>query len=162
VSVEELKSVENKVRAINAYAPIHHTQKSDVELKKILNKGAFDLNRILEFEPNFLEDVDHDHDEDISSISVTMDKPLDMNKFQRWVSTLLREQGVNILRSKGILNVKGMENRYVFQGVHMLMDDAEGMAWKSSDKRSSKLVFIGRDLDKVAIKHEFESCAAYD
>ena len=160
VSVEELKAVEGKIRAINAYAPIHHTQKSNVDLDKILDKGAFDLNRILEHEPNFLKDVDHAHDEDITSISVAMDKPLDMNKFQQWVRGLLRDQGVNILRSKGILSVKGIDNRYVFQGVHMLMDDAEGAAWKPDDKRSSKLVFIGRDLDKDSLKRDFEACAA--
>ena len=160
VTEEELSVVENKIRAINAYAHIHRTQKSNIELNKILDKGAFDLSRILEQEPDFLKDVDHEHDEDITSVSVSMDTPLDMEKFQKWVRTLLSERGVNILRSKGILNIKGMDKRYVFQGVHMLIDDAEGRAWKQDDKRDSKLVFIGRDLDKEALKREFVGCGA--
>ena len=160
VTEEELNAVENKIRAINAYALIHRTQKSNIELSKILDKGSFDLSRILQQEPDFLKDVDHEHDEDITSVSVSMDNPLDMEKFQNWIRTLLREQGVNILRSKGILNIKGMDKRYVFQGVHMLIDDAEGAAWKPDDKRDSKLVFIGRDLDKEALKRDFAGCGA--
>lgn len=160
VTKEELNIVESKIRAINAYAPIHHTKKSSIELDKILDKGAFDLNRILLQEPDFLKDVDHEHDEDITSVSVSMKNPLDMAKFQQWVRTLLRDKGMDILRSKGILNVKGMNNRYVFQGVHMLMDEAIGATWQPEELRDSKLVFIGRDLDKVALKQAFEACVA--
>jgi G3E family GTPase len=160
VRPEELQEIKNKIHAINAFAPIHHTQNSNVELTKILNKGSFDLNRILEQEPNFLEDVNHDHDETITSVSVSTDRPVDMNKFEQWVNKLLREHGVNILRSKGILSMKDMENRYVFQGVHMLIDTGVGVAWKPDDKRESKLVFIGRELNRDTLKLGFETCIA--
>jgi G3E family GTPase len=160
VTTDELCAIERKIRSVNPYAPIYHTEKSNVDLNKILDKGAFDLNRILEQEPDFLKDSHHEHDEDITSVSVSMRKPLDKEKFQTWVSLLLRNQGVNILRSKGILNVKDMESRYVFQGVHMLMDHGVGAEWKQGEERLSKLVFIGRDLHQETLKTGFEACAA--
>jgi len=159
VSEADLETVETKLHAINPFAKIHRTQKSEIDLGVILDKGAFDLNRILEFEPDFLEHGhDHDHEEEVTSLSVTADKPVDPEKFQKWMGALLQLRGGDIFRSKGILAIDGAPRRYVFQGVHMMMDSDWGSAWKNGEKRSSKLVFIGRNLDGDNLRRGFKDC----
>jgi G3E family GTPase len=161
VSPDELKAVEAKIREINKYAKVFHTTKSQIDLDKILDRGAFDLQRILEVEPEFLHDHHHhhEHDSEITSTSVTIDGPVNPERFRMWISGVLREKGQDILRSKGVLAVDGEDRRLVFQGVHMLMDSNFGQPWKPGDKRSSKLVFIGRNLDCGALERGFKACA---
>ena len=161
VSAAELESVEAKIREINKYAKVFHTTKSQIDLDKILDRGAFDLQRILEVEPEFLHDHHHhhEHDSEITSTSVTIDGPVNPERFRMWISGVLREKGQDILRSKGVLAVDGEDRRLVFQGVHMLMDSNFGQPWKPGDKRSSKLVFIGRNLDRGALERGFKACA---
>ena len=159
VSPEELAKVEGKIGAINRYARIFKTQKSQIDLDAILDKGAFDLGRILEFEPDFLHHGhDHNHEEEVTSLSITADRPVDPDKFQKWMGALLQLRGPDIFRSKGILAIDGAPRRYVYQGVHMMMDSAWGTAWKDGEKRSSKLVFIGRNLDGDNLQRAFEDC----
>lgn len=92
-------------------------------------------------------------------MSLTSDKPIDDQKFQRWISTILREFGTEIFRSKGILDIAGASKKYVFQGVHMMMDGDWGNPWKEGEKRTSKLVFIGRKLDAEQLRRGFAACA---
>ena len=188
VSADDLKRIEARVRALNPFAQIHHTARCDIALDKILDKGAFDLNRALELDPCFLHghahdpnhdhshDHDHDHghdhhhhdhaapsaihDEDIHSISLTTSKPLNATKFDTWINDVLMSEGQNILRTKGILNMAGQDNRYVFQAVHMVSEGTFTGAWPATDKRRSRLVFIGRKLDEVGLKAGFEACVA--
>jgi G3E family GTPase len=191
VDEAKLRQVESHIRQINPYARILRTKKSEVPLDAVLDRGAFDLKRILDIQPAFLEqdhdhdghdhhhDHGHDHDHDhhhhhhdeqrldpnrheggIESISFTTDKPIDVQAFQRWMSGVLQTKGADILRCKGILSVAGADNRYVFQGVHMLMDGDIGQPWKPGEKRMSKLVFIGRELDVDELKRGFEACTA--
>jgi len=151
--------VNDRIRKINPFAKIIKTTKCGAPLKEILNLDAFSLKRILEVEPDFLEsDHDHEHDDDVTSLSFVSDTPLDMEKFQNWFGNLLRTKGQDILRSKGILNFKGEEERYVFQGVHMLMDASPMGSWPKGKDRSSRVVFIGRDLDNMNLKEGFENC----
>jgi len=159
VSEDELKKVEDKIQAINRYARIFKTQKSEIGLDAILDKGAFDLNRILEFEPDFLHHGhDHDHEEAVKSLSFSADRPVDPEKFQKWMGALLQLRGPDIFRSKGILAIDGAPRRYVYQGVHMMMDSDWGTPWKDGEKRSSKLVFIGRNLDGENLQRGFNDC----
>ena len=159
VSAEELAKVEDRIRGINRYARIFHTQKSQIELEAILDKGAFDLGRILEFEPDFLHSGhDHHHEDEVRSLSITADRPVDPDRFQKWMGALLQIKGADIFRSKGILAIQGAPRRYVYQGVHMMMDSAWGTQWKDGEKRSSKLVFIGRNLDGDNLQRGFEEC----
>ena len=190
VSADDLKRIEARVRALNPFAQIHHTARCDIALDKILDKGAFDLNRALELDPCFLHghahdpnhdhshDHDHDHDhghdhhhhdhaapsaihdEDIHSISLTTSKPLNPTKFDTWINDVLMSEGQNILRTKGILNMVGQDNRYVFQAVHMVSEGTFTGAWPATDKRRSRLVFIGRKLDEAGLKAGFEACVA--
>jgi len=159
VDEKQLATVEERIRKINPYAKLYRTTKSNIELSQILDRGAFDLQRILEIEPHFLHHHhDHHHEEEVGSLSFTAERPIDPDRFQRWMGELLQRKGPDIFRCKGILDVQGAPRRYVFQGVHMLMDSDWGNPWKDSDKRASKLVFIGRDLDREALKQGFESC----
>ncbi|MCA0304930.1 MAG: GTP-binding protein [Proteobacteria bacterium] len=158
-SEDELKKVEDRIRSINRYARVIRTQKSQVELDAILDKGAFDLKRILEFEPDFLHSGhSHDHEEEVRSVSITADRPVDPDRFQKWMGALLQLRGPDIFRSKGILAIDGAPRRYVYQGVHMMMDSDWGTPWKDGEKRTSKLVFIGRNLDVENLQRGLDDC----
>jgi G3E family GTPase len=160
VTPEELTAVEAQIRAINPYAKINHATRADVPVDKLLDLAAFDLNRILETVPDFLEEDAHTHNEHLTSISLSVDAPLDLAKFNAWISHILQTQGANILRSKGILSYKGQDRRFGFQAVHMIADGDYVAAWKPGEPRVSRLVFIGRDLNRPQLRRGFESCAA--
>ena len=154
-----LERVESRIRKINPYAKIIHTTKCAAPLDEIIGLNAFSLDRVLEVEPDFLDsDHDHDHDDDITSVSFTSDTPLDFEKFQTWFGRLLQTQGQDILRSKGILEFSDRDERYVFQGVHMLMDGAPMGDWPKGKPRSSRVVFIGRGLENMGLKEGFDAC----
>jgi G3E family GTPase len=185
VSAEELGEVEARIRAINPYAKLHKTERAQIPLNEVLGRNAFDLDRILDIEPEFLaEDDDHDHDhhdhdhdhghkhahgrgglkhyhdEDMQSISIKSDKPLDPDKFFPWVQNLVQTEGPNILRSKGILSFKNDDDRFVFQGVHMILDGDHQRPWNQDERRDSRIVFIGRNLPEDKIRQGFEGCVA--
>jgi G3E family GTPase len=188
VSPGELAEVEARIRGINPYAKLHKTQRAQIALDEVLGRNAFDLDRILEIEPEFLHGDDHDHghhdhadghdhhhdhdhahhhgglkhyhDEDMQSISLKTDKPLDPDKFFPWVQNLVQTEGPSILRSKGILSFKNDDQRFVFQGVHMILDGDHQRPWKDGEKRDSRIVFIGRNLPGKKITEGFESCVA--
>ena len=160
VEVEGLGRVEDRIRGINPYTKIIRTEHCAANLDEVLGLKAFSLDRVLEVEPDFLtSDHDHEHDDDVKSISLVADAPLDLDKFQTWFGQLLQTRGQDILRSKGILDFKGEDDRYVFQGVHMLMDGAPMGAWPKGS-RQSRLVFIGRDLDTMGLEDGFAACRA--
>jgi G3E family GTPase len=181
VTKPELAEVEARIRAINPYAKLHRTERCSVALSDVLDRGAFDLDRILDIEPDFLEADDHDHDhdhhghdhhhhhdhghglkhyhdEDMQSLSLKTDKPLDPNMFMPWLQNLVQVEGGKILRSKGILAFHDDDDRYVFQGVHMMLEGNHQRKWKDGEARQSRLVFIGRELPEELIRTGFESC----
>lgn len=161
VEADGLKRVEARIRKINPYAKIIRTARCEAPLDEIVGLNAFSLDRVLEVEPDFLDsDHDHEHDDDVTSVSFVSDTPLDMERFQAWFGRLLQIRGQDILRSKGILDFAGLDERYVFQGVHMLMDGSPMGAWPEGKPRSSRVVFIGRDLDSMGLKEGFEACKA--
>jgi G3E family GTPase len=160
VSPEEAARVEARIRAINPMAQIFRTDHCALPVADLLDRGAFDLDRILEIEPKFLEEDDHEHDDKITSVSLQATRPLDAEKFNAWISDLLRVRGVDILRCKGIIDLKNSPVRFVFQGVHMLMNGAPGKPWQFGEARVSKFVLIGRDLDETELRAGFEACLA--
>ncbi len=187
VNPDELREVESRIRAINPYAKVHTTERCRIALDQVLERNAFDLDRILDIEPDFLggngHDHDHDHDhhhgdhhhhdhghehhglkhyhdEDMQSLSLKTDKPLDADKFFPWIQDLVAKDGPDILRCKGILSFKGDPDRFVFQGVHMILDGDHQRPWGVDEKRDSRAVFIGRKLDEAKIRKGFESCIA--
>ena len=188
VATDELSEVEARIRGINPYAKVHKTTRCDVPLAEVLARNAFDLDRIIEIEPDFFNGPDHEHehahnghdhahghdhdhhhaggglkhyhDEEMQSVSLKLEEPLDPDKFFPWVQDLVQKEGPNILRCKGILSFKGDDERFVFQGVHMILDGDHQRPWKEGEKRESRIVFIGRNLPQERIKAGFESCLA--
>ncbi len=160
VNPDELRDVELRIRAINPYARIHHTTRCEVAIGSVLGQGAFDLERILAIEPAFLEEDHHHHDEEVQSIALSSEKPLDPDRFFAWVQELVAREGPKILRSKGILSFKDDPQRFVFQGVHMVLDGDHQREWRADEKRESRIVFIGRELDAEAIEKGFKSSVA--
>jgi len=184
VTKDELADVEARIRGINPYARLHRTERSKIAIDEVLGRNAFDLDRILEIEPEFLHGDGHDHDdhphdhdhghdhhhhhgglkhyhdEDMQSLALRTDKPLNPDKFFPWVQDLVAKDGPNILRSKGILSFKNDPDRFVFQGVHMILDGDHQRPWKEGEKRESRIVFIGRNLPEDKIRSGFESCVA--
>ena len=160
VSPDELAAVEDRIRAINPYARIHRAKNCQVPIAEVLNRNAFDLDRIIELAPDFLEEGHHHHhDEDMQSVSVRHPGAVDPDKFMPWISDLTQREGPNILRCKGIVAFPGEPKRFVFQGVHMILDgDLQG-TWKDGETRQSRVVFIGRNLDEDAIREGFLSTA---
>jgi G3E family GTPase len=102
----------------------------------------------------------HHHDSEIASIGLEDPRPLDPNKLNDWLSYLLQSRGQDILRMKGVLNIKGEARRYVFHGVHMVYDGQLERPWPAGGLRRSRLVFIGRNLDRGELEAGFESCVA--
>ena len=164
VSENELSDVETKIKVINGSAPIYHTENSLIEPKELINIGAFDLDRTLEMDPEFLDtEAEHEHDQRVTSTSVRFVGELNVNKLQAWISKLLRTEAQDLFRYKGVLAVKGMDQKYVFQGVHMLFNGAyteEIGLWKEGEDRECRFVFIGRDLDHDALQERLMNCKA--
>ena len=181
VTEDELAAVEARLRRLNPLAPIHRAQRSNVALSAILGRGGFDLERILDLEPEFLnpphgeaghvhdEDCEHDHDhahhdhqhdDDIKGVALTFDAPLNGEAVSRWLNELLAAQGPDILRAKGILSVSREDRRLVFQAVHMILEGDLQRPWRPDETRTSRMVFIGRNLDEAKLRAGFEACAA--
>jgi len=188
VEAEELAEIEARIRGINPYARLHRTERCAVPLSEVLDRNAFDLDRILDLEPEFLE-TDHDHahghdhdhgghdhhhdhgshhhgglrhyhDEEMQSLSVAIDQPLSADQFFPWVQDLVTKEGPNILRCKGIISFKDDPERFVFQGVHMILDGDHQRPWRDDERRESRVIFIGRNLPQEKIKEGFRGCIA--
>jgi G3E family GTPase len=163
VTPEELAEVENKIRAINKFATIHRTQRSAVAIDEVLGRGAFDLKRMLELQPGFLEGEDeHEHDDEVTSVSFELQKPIDPERFNAWIGLLLQDKGPDLLRTKGILSYANEDRRFAFQAVHMIADGDFIGPWKDGEKRVSRIVFIGRNLNRPQLRRGFESCQVAD
>jgi G3E family GTPase len=158
VTPAELDAVEAQIRRINKFAKIHRATKSDVPIAELLNQGAFDLNRVLSHSPDFLTDDDHEHNDDIASMSFEAATPLDPERFNAWIGALLAEKGQDLLRTKGILSYEGEDRRFAFQAVHMIADGDFIGPWKQGEPRVSRIVFIGRNLNRPQLRRGFESC----
>jgi G3E family GTPase len=158
VTEAELEVVEHRLRAINAMASVVRTQFGKLDLHAILDVGAFDLDRVLEVDPTFLTETDHQHDDRVTSVGLELDGDVDVDRLNRWLGTLLGTKGVDIFRMKGILSVAGDDERFVFQGVHMLFDGRPDRPWRPDEDRRNRLVFIGRDLDRDDLTRSFAAC----
>ena len=158
VTPEEADAVERLIRAINPSAEIRRSVKSEVPVTALLDRGAFKLDRILEQMPEFLTDTDHEHDGEINSVSFEVARPLDPEKFNVWINELLQAKGQDLLRTKGVLAYANDDRRFAFQAVHMIADGDFIGPWKDGDARRSKIVFIGRDLNRPQLRRGFEAC----
>ncbi len=205
VTAQELANVEQVIRQINPIAEIHRTQRAEIDLSKVLGRNAFDLTRILDNDPHFLEGHDHDHAHDhecgpgcdhehhhdhghhehehhghhehvhenhghkgldarvhdttIGTVSL-IGGDMNPDKFFPWIQKITQADGPDILRLKGIISFAEDPERYVIQGIHMLIEGDHQRVWRQDEKRTSKLVFIGRKLDREKLERTFAACAA--
>jgi G3E family GTPase len=157
VEVCQLAAVTSRLQSINAMADIIPTSWAKVDLDRILGVGAFDLSRTLSLDPAFLDQGEHLHDTSVTSVGIELAGQVDPERLNKWLGKLLAEKGVDIFRMKGILAIAGEEQRYVFQGVHMLFDGQPDRPWGDTP-RSNRLVFIGRDLDRDSLHKAFAAC----
>jgi G3E family GTPase len=166
VEASQLDQLEAQIRSINALAKIYRTRNAEIEMEALLGVSAFDLNRALELDPEFLHEAEHghhhhhEHEAEVTSIAIVESGPLNPQKLNQWMSQLLQTQGPNIFRMKGILHMQGDDRRFVFQGVHMLFDGKPDRPWKPDETRRNELVFIGRNLDEAKLREEFRACLA--
>ena len=158
VSEADLEALEARIHTMNAMAKVYRTRDAAVEMDTILGVNAFDLNRALEVDPDFLGEDAHEHDETVGSIALVEAGELDGEKLNAWLSELLQTQGPDIFRMKGILNMAGEDQRFVFQGVHMLFDGRADRPWKPTETRKNELVFIGRNLNEAQLREDFRAC----
>jgi G3E family GTPase len=158
VSESVLEELERRIRGMNAIAKIYRTRNAELEMDALLGVRAFDLNRALEIDPQFLSEDAHEHDETVYSVALVESGAVDMQKLNDWLSYLLQTQGQDIFRMKGILNIAGEDNRFVFQGVHMLFEGTRDRPWKPNEIRKNELVFIGRNLNEAQLKADFQEC----
>merc|ERR1712037_269138 len=146
-----------RLRGVNKYAPIVRCTKADVGMEQVIDIKAFELARILEMDPEFLEDAEHQHDDSVYSVGWNLPGNLNMERTNTWIANLLRDQGVDIYRMKGILSMAGCDDKYVYQGVHMLFTGEVLEPWGDSP-RENRLIFIGKNLNKAQLMASFESC----
>jgi G3E family GTPase len=183
-SEDELRAIEARLHAINPLAPVLRAERANVPLAQLLGRRAFDIERIVSLEPDFLQhgaaghvhdehcghdhqhdhehkhEHDHQHDDAIASISLRSDQPMDGQRIGDWLNALVASKGADLLRSKGIIDVAGDERRLVFQSVHMLLEGDYQRPWKAGEARFSRLVFIGRNLDRGLLEAGFRRCVA--
>ncbi len=158
VSTAELAALEQRVRGLNALARIHCTLQCVIPLQAVMDIKAFDLRNALAIEPEFLSEQAHEHDDSVYSVALSEPGTLDSTLFNRWLYQLVQDQGTNIFRLKGILDLDGEARRFVVQGVHMTLDGRPGKPWRADEARFNQLVFIGRDLDESRLRDGFRSC----
>jgi len=163
---EEIAKIENKLKSVNAFAPIFRTKNSVIHPKHLINIGSFDLKRTLEMDPEFLDtDAEHQHDLSVSSVSCKFKGELNVNRLNEWIDEVISTKATDIFRYKGVLAVRGMDLKFVFQGVHMIFTGGfaeELPPWKEGEERECRFVFIGRNLDEEMLKEGFMDCKAED
>ena len=187
VTDAELRETEARIRGINPYAKLHRTQRAQIPLNEVLDRKAFDLERILDIEPANLEVDDHAHghdhdhhhdhghdhghshshgglkhyhDEEMQSISMSTDQPLDPDKFFPFIQNLTQAEGPNILRCKGIVSLKDDPQRFVFQGVHMMLDGDRRARMAGRREAHQPRGVHGRNLPEEKVRKGFESTIA--
>ena len=162
----EIKEVVKRIKGINALAPIYQTENSIIDPSELIGIGSFDLDKTLEMDPEFLDtDAEHEHDQNVTSISSKFKGELNVNKLERWIGELMQTKAEDLFRYKGVLAVKGMDQKFVFQGVHMLFGgdfSHEIGLWKDGEDRECRFVFIGRDLDHEELEAGLLECKAED
>jgi G3E family GTPase len=154
--------IENRLRKLNPVAEIIRCERGRVEASRLLGVQGFSLERILEFEPKFLgeEGSEHQHDPSVKSLCIVSPDAMSVHRIEQWIERLIAVHGQDLLRYKGVMHIQGMDSRFVFQGVHMLFSGTFATPWKPEERRVSKFVFIGRNLDVEALQLSFFSCRA--
>jgi G3E family GTPase len=160
VQPDEVAQLRQRLVKMNPRAKIGEASHGKASIADLLDIRGFNLNAILEIEPDFLTDVEHEHDDDVTSFVFRENRPLQLERVEDFLGAVVQVYGTKLMRYKGVLSIKGVDKRVVFQGVHMLMGSDAGAAWKPGEKRESKMVFIGRDMPKDVLLDGLAQCVA--
>ena len=160
VSEDEYSRLMERLRGMNRRATIQRAHPGQTDLAELLDVRGFNLDDILEIEPNFLGEDDHEHDDTVKSFVIRETRPYDSDRLNAVMEVLATTMGDELLRYKGILNIHGNSYKIAFQGVHMIMGGTELRPWREDETRESVMVFIGRNLPENSIRRVFETCAA--
>merc|ERR1711871_1291135 len=159
VTEEDLTRIEARLRVINQFAPLQRCQQSQIDVGQVLDLRAFDLDRTLKMDEQFLDtDGEHEHDASVTSLSIIQPGNVDLDDLQGWIGTILREKGADIYRMKGVIAMENAPTKFVYQAVHMIFNGDWGDAWDKEEERVSKLVFIGKNLNKEELEAGFRAC----
>ena len=160
VSESEVEDLSKRLKRRNPRAPVKKVHFGEAKIAEILDIRGFNLNAVLELDPEFLTDSHHEHHDEVESFVFKSDKPFDGAKLEQFLSGMIQVYGPDLLRYKGVLWMKGKKERVVFQGVHMMMGGDMGKPWSKTEKKSSTLVFIGKKLPKDLFIAGLEECLA--
>ena len=186
VDAKELDALQHRLKHMNARAPQQLVHFGEVPLTSVFDLRGFNLNTKLEIDPEFLNDghdhhhhhehgencdhpshqYDHEgghhhhHDDDVKSFVFKTDRSLDPAKLEDFLGAIVNIYGPRMLRYKGVLHMKGTDNKVIFQGVHQLMGSDLGPKWAAGETRTSKMVFIGIDLPKDIFLQGLQQCQA--
>ncbi|THU48802.1 hypothetical protein C4D60_Mb06t02840 [Musa balbisiana] len=178
VNEAELDALTNRIKLINGMAQIKQAKHSHVDMDFVLGIGGYDLDRIetdVQVEANHDKGHhcgnghdhhgehgghhhDHVHDSSVTSVSIVSEGTLDLDEVNDWLERLVDEKGEDLYRMKGVVSVNDSTGRFVFQGVHSMLDGCPAKPWGPDEKRINKLVFIGRNLDEAALRKAFKGC----
>jgi G3E family GTPase len=157
---EEVESLVQRLKRMNPRAPVKKVHFGDAPIAEVLDIRGFNLNAILELDPQFLAESHHEHHDEVESFVFRSDKPFDGQKLEQFLSGMIQVYGPDLLRYKGVLWMKGNPRRVVFQGVHMMMGGDLGKPWGKGEKKGSVMVFIGKKLPKDLFIAGMEECLA--
>jgi G3E family GTPase len=160
VSEDDTGRLSRRLKRMNPRAPIKKVHFGDAPLAEVLDIRGFNLNAILQLDPEFLTDIHHEHHDEVESFVFRSDKPFDGQKLEQFLSGMIQVYGPDLLRYKGVLWMKGNPRRVVFQGVHMMMGGDMGKPWAKGEKKGSIMVFIGKKLPKDIFIAGMEQCLA--
>ena len=156
VDEARLQKLESLVAELNPHAQTFRTSQSQANLKELLDMNAFKLDQKLAADPEFLNELRQRHHHDISSFSFELERPVNVEKFEHFVQELSEKE--RIYRSKGFLHIAGNPRRAVFHGVNNRFTILWDRLWEKTEKRSSQLVFIGRELNEARLRSQIDSC----
>jgi G3E family GTPase len=159
VDEPQLVSVETRVRSLNETADIIRSQQARVDLDNILGIGAFSPPPVRADNPEFLDEHAHPHahDPSVETVSVTLDEPLDGPRLEQALKAFVEARGEDVFRLKGIIHVKDDARQFILQGVHKLLEFQPGSLWGSAE-RGTKIVFIGRNLNRDELTGMITAC----
>jgi G3E family GTPase len=155
---EKTAALRARLAAINPRAPIREVHFGETPIADLLDIRGFNLNAVLEFSPDFLDQDDHVHDDSVGSFVFRSERAFDVQRLEEFLGGLVQVYGQDMLRYKGVLFVKSSDRRLVFQGVHQMMGADYGKRWQPGEKPASKMVFIGRNLPRETFLQGLEHC----
>ncbi|GGH83138.1 G3E family GTPase [Pullulanibacillus pueri] len=161
ITEDEKDELKQQLIKMNPQAKRIYTSYTNVDIQELIGKRTFELDHLLKIEPKLLDEGYHHHHNDlVTSVVFQEDRPLDLDKVNKWFAYLVQFKGENLYRYKGVLYVKQLERRIVFQGVHMLFAGTEGIEWANTEKRQSEIVFIGKHLNDQELAKGVQYCLA--